>query len=163
MSDSDMLQTVVRLSYRRKINYSSQLYGVATSIFLETSSGLPPNTTFLIERVIKKARKLLELGDDWDSYGASVITDEAVRQAISILQDPSFSQLLPFTNPHVAVFPLHSGGVQLDLNAGKYPLEIEISPDGIPEYTFFGVTNEVIAEENTLDSAIEWYTTFASN
>jgi hypothetical protein len=69
-------------------------------------------------------------------------------------------QLLPDYRPQLASFPLRNGGIQLDLNGGKAPLEIEIAPGGGQEYTLFGPDEEMLWEVPTLVLTIQRYQEF---
>lgn len=156
MVDASVLDT-----QRYKKHQHSESYA-ELSIIYKTASGLPPSVTFLIAREIKKTIGFAELPNDWDSYGALPTQPLAIRQAVGLLQNPSFVQLLPIENPRVAAFPLASGGIQLDLNGGIVPMEIEISANGEMEFAFFGPTNEVLWEGYSLYEAIEWYGSFSN-
>lgn len=79
----------------------------------QQSSGGPPTLD---------ARPLLELEQDWDSYGAERITLEAVNTA----------------NALTAV-PLSDGGIQLEMHAGGIEIEIEIDSTGKVRSILYGL------------------------
>ena len=153
---NEMLVLVMNTWHRKLV---TGIYGVPLET-QETASGLPPSATFLLEREAKKLESFLALPDDWDSYGAPPVQPAAVQRAVELLQDPTFVQLLSIVNPRVAVFPLRNGGVQLDLNGGKKPLEIEISDSGDTEFAFFSPSNEIVWEGHTLKEAVTQYLAF---
>ncbi len=67
---------------------------------------------------------------DWDSYGASPISDRAVDRARRFLSElvkefPEAGDISPYT-----IAPLPSGGVQLEWRGPQRALEIEISAAG---------------------------------
>lgn len=130
------------------------------SIIPELAAESPPNFAFLREREVAKIRSFAALPSNWDSYGAPVISPLAIQSAIELMQQPAFIQLLPYYTPHIAAFPLRNGGIQLDLNGGKAPMEIEIAPGGEREYTLFGSDEEVLWEVPTLAHAIQLYQDF---
>jgi hypothetical protein len=130
------------------------------SVIPELAAESPPNFAFLREREVAKIRSFAELRPDWDSYGAAAISHLAIQSAIELVQKPAFIQLLPYYSPRLAAFPLRNGGIQLDLNGGKAPLEIEIAPSGEREFTLFGPDEEMLWEAPTLALAIQLYQDF---
>lgn len=58
-------------------------------------------------------RHLLELPEDWDTYGAPRISQDAIRTAQAM-----------------TAVPTALGGVQLELHAAGVEIEIEILPSG---------------------------------
>ena len=138
------------------INFSERRRVRAAELISES----PPNVAFLLEREAAKLRAFADLTPDWDSYGAAAIAPTAISSALELIQQPLFVRLLPYHKPRLAVFPLRNGGVQLDLNGGKAPIEIEVSPTGELEFTLFGPDDEVVWESATLAEAIERYRDF---
>ena len=152
---ADYVEALQRRTRQRNVT-SSWSWG----IFVEQAAESPPNFAFLREREITKIRSFAELRPDWDSYGALIISPLAIQSAITLVQQPDFIHLLPYYTPRLAAFPLRSGGIQLDLNGGKAPLEIEIAPGGKREYTLFGLDDAVLWEVPTLALAIQLYQDF---
>ncbi|WP_310397874.1 hypothetical protein [Hymenobacter sp.] len=150
-----------RQAMRRNVAYPVQYFDVRGAGLPELPSESPPNVAFLLQRELAKLRAFEQLLPNWDSYGAPAIQAAAVQSATELVQDPLFVKLLPYHHPRLAAFPLRNGGIQLDLNGGKAPLEIEISPDGEREFTLFGPDDEVIWEKPTLAMAIELYHDFS--
>ena len=73
-----------------------------------------------------QVRKLLELPEGWDSYGAGVISDEAISGAAEVLAKLK----LPSEAPRPNVVPGSSGSVQLEWHGCGVDVEIHISPAG---------------------------------
>ncbi len=71
-------------------------------------------------------QELLQLPQDWDSYGASVITDEAIAGAADVL----VGLHPPFEVPQPDVVPGSSGSVQLEWHRSGADVEIHISSAG---------------------------------
>ena len=71
-------------------------------------------------------QQLLQLPEGWDSYGADVITDEAIVGAAEALVQLQ----LPFEAPPPSVVPGSSGSVQLEWHAAGADVEIYVSPEG---------------------------------
>ena len=69
---------------------------------------------------------LLQLPEDWDSYGASLITDEAIAGAADVLVQLK----LPLEAPEPSVVPGSSGSVQLEWHRCGADVEIHISSAG---------------------------------
>ncbi len=152
---ADYAEALQRQTRQRNVTFSW-----SWSVFPELTAESPPNFVFLREREVAKIRSFAELRPDWDSYGALVISPLAIQSAIELVEQPAFIQLLPYYTPRLAAFPLRNGGIQLDLNGGKAPLEIEIAPGGEREYTLFGPDEEVLWEVPTLVHAIQLYQDF---
>ena len=64
-----------------------------------------------------KAERLLELKENWDTYGAKKISPEAVKAARTFLEQ-------------MRVVPCCDGGVQVEVHACHADLEIEFKADG---------------------------------
>lgn len=146
-----------RQAKRRNVVYQVQYFSVSDFGFAEVGVESPPNVAFLLEREVNKLRAFESLADNWDLHGAPAIEAAAIQSAVELLRHAAFVQLLPYQNPRLAAFPLRNGGIQLDLNGGKAPLEVEIFPDGSQEFTLFGPDDEVVWEENSLILAVERY------
>ena len=74
--------------------------------------------------VAQRLRSLADLGQNWNSYGARVVSAEALRLAIFILQRADIPT-------PTAIVPLASGGVQLEWDHRSAEIEIGIQPDGV--------------------------------
>lgn len=76
----------------------------------------------------EQLRRLATLEDDWDSYGGSPPTDEAIDAACSLL-----SLAYAFHDERMRpydVAPVPDGGVQVEWRGHAQHLEIEIGPRG---------------------------------
>ena len=71
-------------------------------------------------------QELLQLPEDWDSYGASLITDEAIAGAAEVL----VGLHPPLEAPQPDVVPGSSGSVQLEWHRSGADVEIHISSAG---------------------------------
>lgn len=72
-----------------------------------------------------RLEELIGLEANWDGYGANTIDRRAIRQAVSVIKWSMDAGL-----PVPELFPVPSGGVQLEWTAGSVELEFEIEPDG---------------------------------
>jgi hypothetical protein len=71
--------------------------------------------------VVKVIGELLNLPENWDSYGARPINPTATAFALQLL-----SETMRTDTPVPAVVPTSSGGVQLEWHARGIDLEVEI-------------------------------------
>ena len=69
--------------------------------------------------------ELLDLPENWDSYGARSINREIALSALQLL-----SETMPDDTPTPAVVPTNRGGVQLEWHTRGIDLEIEIQSIG---------------------------------
>jgi hypothetical protein len=88
-------------------------------ILIEASE--PPSLPSWVGGTIEAIVSKLLLGPDWDSYGASEISPEAVEQAIKLLLGTACEDT---TAPWVV--PTSSGGIQLEWHTDKDDLEVEV-------------------------------------
>jgi hypothetical protein len=94
-------------------------------VFLSFAPGYPMAKRLLLEMVAETLNDLLGLPPDWDGDGAESVSAMASRAAIDVLEsiaDPD--TVVP------QVFPLPSGGVQLEWLIAGNDLELEFAPDG---------------------------------
>ena len=75
--------------------------------------------------VVKVMGELLDLPENWDSYGARRINPTAIAFALQLLFDTMRSD-----TPSPSVVPTSRGGVQLEWHAHGIDLEIEIRSPG---------------------------------
>jgi hypothetical protein len=83
---------------------------------------------------IEQTRRLLALEPNWDSYGAEVISGQAVETAIDLVSSVttvlgSFGAAAPF-----AVVPVADGGIQVEWKGPVSRIEVEIGPDRALSY-----------------------------
>ena len=76
--------------------------------------------------------ELVELEHDWDGYGANPIDRQALILAVRVI-DATTRQGVPAPE----IFPVPSGGVQLEWTSGGMELEFEIEP-GANSIVFVG-------------------------
>src|SRR5438105_15964849 len=68
---------------------------------------------------------LLDLPQNWDSYGAPQVAPAAAAAALNLLLD-----LMPPTAPAPQIIPLADGGVQLEWHMGGIDLEVALRASG---------------------------------
>jgi hypothetical protein len=69
-------------------------------------------------------QQLLQLRDDWDSYGANMISDDAIIRAAEVLV------MLPVAADAPCVVPGSSGSIQLEWHKIDTDVEVHIDPSG---------------------------------
>ena len=69
---------------------------------------------------------LSKLRQNWDSYGASPVSTQAITFAIQVL-----NEIMAESTPLPAIVPTTDGGVQLEWHLAGIDLEVEVSGDGI--------------------------------
>lgn len=99
---------------------------------------------WLTERV-DQLRRLLELQENWDSYGAKPIDPRSVEFAILLLR--SLALVEGVEAPTVTASP--DGNAALCWDNGDRSLDVEILPDGIIDYSYLNDKNK---EGTTLDA-----------
>ena len=80
-------------------------------------------------QVLKAVCQLANLRYDWDSYGSPPISSVGLTASTRLI-----AMINPEDLPVPQVFPVPSGGIQLEWTVGQRELEIEILPDGMIEY-----------------------------
>src|SRR3990167_7857996 len=70
-------------------------------------------------------RRLTELRQGWDSYGALPIDRNTLARALAVL-----SRVMPPDAPAPQAVPLNDGGVQFEWHVGGIDLEFEVHPRG---------------------------------
>jgi hypothetical protein len=89
-------------------------------ISIETAE--PPSLPSWVGGTIEAIVSKLLLAPDWDSYGASEVSPEAVEQAIKLLLNTVCEDT---TVPWVV--PTSSGGIQLEWHTDEADLEVEVN------------------------------------
>ena len=91
---------------------------------------------------------LLNLPENWDSYGAQRIQEATVVKVLKLL-----AQILGINSPPPAVVPLSDGGIQIEWHRKQQDLEICFHVGAIPSYYYYdrrsGIENENLATEIT--------------
>ncbi len=80
------------------------------------------------EDLINKAVEFLELKENWDSYGANIISEEAVYGVKFFVESFLFHPLIPLPD----IFPVPNGNIQLEWSI--YDLDIEIEIHSVNEH-----------------------------
>ncbi len=88
-------------------------------------------TQKMLITAMRKLDELQNLPQDWDSYGADPISQNAIATAKSIIISvmKSFSNAIGDVVQLTDVIPIADGGVQLEWVGPHAELEIEISPN----------------------------------
>lgn len=74
---------------------------------------------------VKALTELLQLPEDWNSYGAPRVDPYSIAAAISLL-----ASIMRDDSPPPAVVPTGRGGVQLEWHLSNRDLEVELLPGG---------------------------------
>lgn len=91
---------------------------------------LPDSAPSWFPAAVDDFRRLLQLPENWDTYGAAPIAAEAVAAAAALLLRTASGD-----TPKPSVVPTVDGGVQLEWHRHGIDLEVEIRPTG--EYSAF--------------------------
>lgn len=99
----------------------------------------------------QQLERFATLPANWDSYNGNPIAQEAITEAIQIidlLEDLALDERI-----RVNVYPLATGGVQLDLDYKQElgTVEIEVDPVGYSNVYFFNPTNELVDSCHKVD------------
>lgn len=76
--------------------------------------------------VFTRLQDFHDLSDDWDGYGATPIDGRAISIAEQLITNLAASGL-----PSPEIFPVPSGGVQLEWTAPGMEFELEVEPTGM--------------------------------
>jgi hypothetical protein len=85
-----------------------------------------------LEQVCDAIERLLELSDNWDSYGAKAIESDAVACAIGVIEHLSHIQNVP----EPTVTPTPDGHVGFCWDTGEWSLDLSVDPSGLLSYVF---------------------------
>lgn len=91
-----------------------------------------PNATVGVDECDLRLAELIELEADWDGYAARPVDGQALIVATNMIR---WSVRAGFPAPEI--FPVPSGGVQLEWSLGPMELEFEIEP-GASSAVFVG-------------------------
>jgi len=78
-----------------------------------------------------RINELLNLPENWDSYGAEQINAETAAKALQVLEE-----LADWNTPDPSVVPTNRGGVQIEWHARGIDFEIEFDPSGEIRFCF---------------------------
>jgi hypothetical protein len=74
---------------------------------------------------LSRFQYLSRLDENWDTYGGSPLSDDAIYTALSII-----ARLLRDESAPPAIVPTSEGGVQLEWHRAGDELEIRVAPSG---------------------------------
>jgi hypothetical protein len=80
---------------------------------------------------VERLKHLLQLREDWDSYGAAPVDPRAARKALQLL-----ALTTSLATPAPAVVPTVRGGLQLEWHQPDVDLEVEVPPSGPLRMTY---------------------------
>lgn len=105
-----------------------------------------------LKEIYDRISDLKKLGQNWDSYGASPVSDVAISSIRVLLSNLDIEDM---PTPHVA--PLPDGGVGLHWRVGARDLEIEVEPTGEIHYlqTIVGGDSES-GDPAKAQNALDW-------
>lgn len=83
---------------------------------------------FWLPVVIESLQELLELRDDWDSYGSGRILPAAAAEALVLVVNLMADGAKP-----PSIVPMSSGGIQLEWHDGQVDIEAEVDGSGAPK------------------------------
>ena len=92
-------------------------------IELDVSSKLRNQPWFL--PIKAQLQKFLVFEENWNGYGESSIHEEAVNQAIAVLD-----KIVSETTPKPDIVPTSRGGIQIEWVSTDFEIEVEILPTG---------------------------------
>ncbi len=97
---------------------SSPEFRIRAGSLLVTGRGDPPPW---LHAAVEALGTILDLPENWDSYGAACVDPEAVRHTVYLL-----SEIMRAETPLPSVVPTNTGGIQLEWHVNGVDLEIEI-------------------------------------
>ena len=100
------------------------------------------NPSGWIDSAISKLKKLSELSENWDSYGAKTIEKNAVLMALNLIEVIYSPRV-----PEPAIVPLASGGIQFEWHIPQKDLEISLSPNGQAAIYFEEIGKPLVSSE----------------
>ena len=71
---------------------------------------------------MERLGQYLSYGENWNGYGESAITAQAVEHTVSLLTKVAMD------GPEPAVVPMSDGGIQIEWHYGGTEIEIEVPP-----------------------------------
>ena len=78
-----------------------------------------------VDTFIDRCSRLLQLPDNWDSYGGEPVSSAVVLRALLLL-----TEVMTEDSPLPAVIPSSDGGVQLEWHRGGVEVEVYVPPSG---------------------------------
>lgn len=87
---------------------------------------------------------LLNLKENWDSYGAREVTKQSVETALTL------ASVLSDDTPPPAIVPTPAGGIQMEWHASGIDLEVEVADDGNFSISFDDELEGLVKAEETV-------------
>jgi len=117
--------------WERRASSSAALTKPKEFAFVVPSSGISYKVIVATEQVpswvaptISGFIRIHMLPDNWDSYSASRIDRDLIKQALLVIE-----QIMDFNSPPPSVVPLGSGGLQLEWHRKQQDLEISFTTE----------------------------------
>lgn len=106
---------------------------------------------------LRKLDELKNLPEDWDSYGADLISPNAIAKAKAILTSVmiAFDRIIGIVVQLTDVIPIADGGVQLEWIGPHAELEIEISPTGNISLLYISGSEDRRTYEESEDNSLD--------
>ncbi len=106
---------------------------------------------------LRKLDELKSLPEDWDSYGADLISPNAIARAKSIITSVmiAFDRIIGIVVQLTDVIPIADGGVQLEWIGPHAELEIEISPNGNISLLYISGSEDRRTYEESEDNSLD--------
>jgi hypothetical protein len=92
---------------------------------------------------------LLNLTDNWDSYGSKPINRDLIQQSLTLL-----TMVMHASSPHPSVVPMSGGGIQIEWHRRQQDLEIAFLADEAPQYYYKNRSTGVEQEGSTNDIGV---------
>jgi hypothetical protein len=97
-----------------------------------------------------RIRGFSNLGSNWDSYNADIITNHAINKAIETLNYLERKGQLA-NESIISIFPIRDGGIQFEFDSKKACAELEISPIGDLNFVSFDDEGNIVTKEKLFE------------
>lgn len=113
-------------------------------------AGRAPSAQWFVPTVAL-LRELVSASPNWDTNGASALSESAANRAIGFLDEH-----VPDAMPIALIGPMGTGGVHLEWRSGGLTLEVELDAGALPFVSFkdWGSGNEGDFELNDATAAV---------
>ncbi|MYE80694.1 MAG: hypothetical protein F4X36_02385 [Gammaproteobacteria bacterium] len=98
-----------------------------------------------VDSTLKQLGRISELREDWDSYGARIITKSRIPQVYSLIQS-----VMDDRAPAPTLIPTPDGSIQVEWHSYEVELEVLLTSDADLEVVFEDLRGEVPAFEGVL-------------
>jgi hypothetical protein len=119
---------------------------------------LPPNvektpaiTGKSINLIIENIDAISQLGINWDDDGAEAITEKSILKSKEVV-----FKLYSSGVDIDYVFPLRSGGIQLEIDDLNKFIEIEISSEGETKFIIYNINFDILKIINHLSEGVKY-------